>query len=133
MTFSIAPSVMRIRLRNMPHLRWGQPLRIPLCAIKNSALRRHFLWRRVRDSNPRFLSESPVFKTGSLNRSDNSPCAPNNIISDRKSQAHLHRTVDSQQNLCYNSHRNKPFGRITLWITANCRTAAISAALPLRA
>ena len=30
-------------------------------------------WRRVRDSNPRFLSESPVFKTGSLNRSDNSP------------------------------------------------------------
>ena len=35
-------------------------------------LRQH-LWRRVRDSNPRFLSESPVFKTGSLNRSDNSP------------------------------------------------------------
>ena len=33
----------------------------------------HFIWRRVRDSNPRFLSESPVFKTGSLNRSDNSP------------------------------------------------------------
>ena len=32
-----------------------------------------FFWRRVRDSNPRFLSESPVFKTGSLNRSDNSP------------------------------------------------------------
>ncbi len=31
------------------------------------------LWRRVRDSNPRFLSESLVFKTSSLNRSDNSP------------------------------------------------------------
>ena len=30
-------------------------------------------WRRVRDSNPRFLSESLVFKTSSLNRSDNSP------------------------------------------------------------
>ena len=36
-------------------------------------------WRRVRDSNPRFLSESPVFKTGSLNRSDNSPCVRNYI------------------------------------------------------
>ena len=40
-----------------------------------------FFWRRVRDSNPRFLSESPVFKTGSLNRSDNSPCELNYIIS----------------------------------------------------
>ena len=30
-------------------------------------------WRRVRDSNPRILSESLVFKTSSLNRSDNSP------------------------------------------------------------
>ncbi len=34
-------------------------------------------WRRVRDSNPRFLSESLVFKTSSLNHSDNSPCCYN--------------------------------------------------------
>ena len=34
---------------------------------------RFLCWRRVRDSNPRFLSESLVFKTSSLNRSDNSP------------------------------------------------------------
>ena len=33
----------------------------------------YYFWRRVRDSNPRFLSESLVFKTSSLNRSDNSP------------------------------------------------------------
>ena len=33
-----------------------------------------FIWRRGWDSNPRSLSESPVFKTGSLNRSDTSPC-----------------------------------------------------------
>ena len=32
-----------------------------------------FAWRRVRDSNPRFLSESLVFKTSSINHSDNSP------------------------------------------------------------
>ena len=37
-------------------------------------------WRRVRDSNPRFLSESLVFKTSSLNRSDNSPCVLNYTI-----------------------------------------------------
>ena len=30
-------------------------------------------WRRGWDSNPRFLSESLVFKTSSLNRSDTSP------------------------------------------------------------
>ena len=36
-------------------------------------------WRRVRDSNPRFLSESLVFKTSSLNHSDNSPFIPCNI------------------------------------------------------
>ena len=44
------------------------------------------LWRRVRDSNPRFLSESPVFKTGSLNRSDNSPYVLNDSILKGKSQ-----------------------------------------------
>ena len=32
-----------------------------------------FAWRRVWDSNPRSLAGSPVFKTGSLNHSDNSP------------------------------------------------------------
>ena len=37
-------------------------------------------WRRVRDSNPRFLSESLVFKTSSLNRSDNSPCGVDDTI-----------------------------------------------------
>ena len=37
-------------------------------------------WRRVRDSNPRFLSESLVFKTSSLNRSDNSPGGLNHTI-----------------------------------------------------
>ena len=31
------------------------------------------VWRRERDSNPRCLSTSPVFKTGSLNHSDISP------------------------------------------------------------
>ena len=44
------------------------------------------LWRREWDSNPRYLSVSPVFKTGSLNRSDISPCVLNDIISDFKSQ-----------------------------------------------
>ena len=32
------------------------------------------IWRREWDSNPRLLAESPVFKTGSLNHSDISPC-----------------------------------------------------------
>ena len=41
--------------------------------IKTAARRRRFYWRRVRDSNPRFLAESLVFKTSSLNHSDNSP------------------------------------------------------------
>ena len=45
-------------------------------------------WRRVRDSNPRFLSESLVFKTSSLNRSDNSPCGVDNTILPRKCQAY---------------------------------------------
>ena len=31
------------------------------------------VWRRERDSNPRCLSTSPVFKTGALNRSAISP------------------------------------------------------------
>ena len=57
----------------LPHLWWGRPFESLLCANKKAARRRHFLWRRVRDSNPRFLSESLVFKTSSLNRSDNSP------------------------------------------------------------
>ncbi len=43
-------------------------------------------WRRVRDSNPRFLSESLVFKTSSLNRSDNSPYGLNDSITHTKSQ-----------------------------------------------
>ena len=30
-------------------------------------------WRRGWDSNPRCVAASPVFKTGSLNRSDTSP------------------------------------------------------------
>ena len=47
------------------------------------------LWRRVRDSNPRFLSESLVFKTSSLNHSDNSPCVLNYTISEEKSQEHF--------------------------------------------
>ena len=33
-----------------------------------------FNWRREWDSNPRSLPESLVFKTSSLNHSDNSPC-----------------------------------------------------------
>ena len=45
-----------------------------------------FCWRRVRDSNPRFLSESLVFKTSSLNRSDNSPCPANHTIGREKCQ-----------------------------------------------
>ena len=32
------------------------------------------IWRRERDSNPRCLAASPVFKTGSINHSDISPC-----------------------------------------------------------
>ena len=32
-----------------------------------------FIWRREWDSNPRCVAASPVFKTGSLNRSDISP------------------------------------------------------------
>ena len=47
-----------------------------------------FFWRRVRDSNPRFLSESLVFKTSSLNRSDNSPCAANHSTHCPKCQAY---------------------------------------------
>ena len=47
------------------------------------------LWRRVRDSNPRFLSESLVFKTSSLNRSDNSPCAVYYSILSIKSQEYF--------------------------------------------
>ena len=31
------------------------------------------IWRRERDSNPRCLAASPVFKTGSINHSDISP------------------------------------------------------------
>ncbi len=62
--------------------------RIPLTHQKSSTPDGvELFWRRVRDSNPRFLSESPVFKTGSLNRSDNSPCELNYIISQRKCQA----------------------------------------------
>ena len=34
---------------------------------------REFCWRRGWDSNPRCIAASPVFKTGSLNRSDTSP------------------------------------------------------------
>ena len=34
----------------------------------------HYFWRRERDSNPRLLSESPVFKTGALDHSAISPC-----------------------------------------------------------
>ena len=33
------------------------------------------VWRRERDSNPRCLAASPVFKTGSINHSDISPDA----------------------------------------------------------
>ena len=43
-------------------------------------------WRREWDSNPRWVAPSPVFKTGSLNRSDISPCELNHIISSGKSQ-----------------------------------------------
>ena len=38
------------------------------------------LWRRGWDSNPRSLSESLVFKTSSLNRSDTSPCLTQNKL-----------------------------------------------------
>ena len=55
---------------------------------KNPPTRGGFLlWRRVRDSNPRFLSESLGFKTSSLNHSDNSPCVLNYTILQQKSQA----------------------------------------------
>ena len=43
-------------------------------------------WRREWDSNPRQVSLSPVFKTGSLNRSDISPYGFNYTIGKRKSQ-----------------------------------------------
>ena len=43
-------------------------------------------WRRVRDSIPRYLSVSLVFKTSSSNRSDNSPRPANDTIGRLKSQ-----------------------------------------------
>ena len=50
----------------------------PLPAKKKSPTHKghgSFLWRREWDSNPRFLAESLVFKTSSLNHSDISPRA----------------------------------------------------------
>ena len=43
-------------------------------------------WRREWDSNPRWVAPSPVFKTGSLNRSDISPYERNYIIPVQKCQ-----------------------------------------------
>ena len=52
----------------------GPAFRIPYAHQKRSTPTGvDLFWRRVWDSNPRFLAESPVFKTGSLNHSDNSP------------------------------------------------------------
>ena len=47
-------------------------------------------WRRVWDSNSRWVSPSPVFKTGSLNRSDNSPYGLNYSIRAGKCQGFLY-------------------------------------------
>ena len=38
------------------------------------------IWRRERDSNPRCLSTSLVFKTSAINHSAISPCKPANMI-----------------------------------------------------
>ena len=53
----------------------GAGLSNPVRPSKNDTIQKDgvVFWRRVWDSNPRFLAESPVFKTGSLNHSDNSP------------------------------------------------------------
>ena len=50
----------------------GEPLR-PLGYFSKKAKHLSFIWRRARDSNPRCLAASPVFKTGSINHSDSSP------------------------------------------------------------
>ena len=60
----------------------GEPLR-PLgyfskpkcCIVKAGRPAGHPKWRRERDSNPRPLAESLVFKTSSINHSDISPHA----------------------------------------------------------
>ena len=65
----------------------GPAFRIPLSANRKTARRRSFYWRREWDSNPRWVAPSPVFKTGSLNPSDISPCALNYTILTEKSQA----------------------------------------------
>ena len=74
----------------LPSLRSGRPFESRSAPKEIAARRRHFFWRRVRDSNPRFLSESLVFKTSSLNRSDNSPC--------RYTIAFLERKVKGREN-----------------------------------
>ena len=46
----------------LPHLRWGRPLRIPNPMRKNTQPRMWLgvFWQRMRDSNPRKRSQSPV-------------------------------------------------------------------------
>ena len=53
----------------------GEPLR-PLGYFSTSIR----FWRRERDSNPRCLSTSLVFKTSAINHSAISPCKPANMI-----------------------------------------------------
>ena len=48
----------------------GEPLTATWVLLR---IQLHRCWRRERDVNPRCLSASPVFKTGSINHSDISP------------------------------------------------------------
>ena len=48
------------------------------------------MWRRERDSNPRYLSVSLVFKTSAINRSAISPCA-------RTSEGYYNRLFEPSQ------------------------------------
>ena len=61
-------------LKTRPRRVFLTAFRIPHAHQKNSTpVGVELFWRRVWDSNPRSLAGSPVFKTGALNHSDNSP------------------------------------------------------------
>ena len=83
------------------------------------------LWRRGWDSNPRPISETPVFKTGSINRSDTPPIQCHHSIPSalRRSQdaaRPINRTTKAALSANYRSMQPKScYGRMSRFFVEN--------------
>ena len=94
----------------------GEPLR-PLGYFSKAY--KIFIWRRERDSNPRCLATSLVFKTSALNHSAISPCVTSN-------QYYIRRTRHCQQEISKDTHFNgRPAVNLFALCAAQCYNTPI--------